>query len=226
MLAGITLGQLVNPGTPVIYGSVPVIARMDTLGDSYGAVETAQYNVDCAQLARYYHLPNYSTSGVCDPKIPGQQSTVERLFSDIVVALSGPQFLHCAFGLLEGNSVFSLLQTVLDDAHWQRVKYFLKAPLVDEEELAAMHDQIKEVANTPQKMFINYIRKVMRRGGIAPPYPFEGDLETDSVFELADARLKELLARPVEHIDAATTARIFKEIPGLLPRLNVYEKGS
>jgi trimethylamine--corrinoid protein Co-methyltransferase len=72
VLAGITLGQLVNPGTPVLYGSVPVRARMDTLGDSYGSIETAQYNVDCAQLARFYNLPNYSTSGVCDSKVPGQ----------------------------------------------------------------------------------------------------------------------------------------------------------
>ncbi len=36
VLAGITLGQLVNPGTPCLYGSVPVRARLDTLGDSYG----------------------------------------------------------------------------------------------------------------------------------------------------------------------------------------------
>ena len=31
VLAGITLGQLVSKGTPVLYGSVPVRARMDTL---------------------------------------------------------------------------------------------------------------------------------------------------------------------------------------------------
>ncbi|MFC2011399.1 trimethylamine methyltransferase family protein, partial [Chloroflexota bacterium] len=81
VLAGLTLGQLVNKGTPLIYGSVPVRARMDTLGDSYGSVETSQYNIDCAQMARFYNIPNYSTSGVCDAKIPGQQSSIERLFS-------------------------------------------------------------------------------------------------------------------------------------------------
>jgi len=36
--------------------------------------------------------------------------------------------------------------------------------------------------------------------------------------------MKELLARPVKHIDEETTDRIFREIPGLLPRLNMYEK--
>jgi len=224
VLAGITLGQLVNKGTPVLYGSVPVMARMDTLGDSYGAVETSQYNIDCVQMARFYKIPNYSTSGVCDAKVPGQQSSVERLFSDIVVALSGPQFLHCAFGLLDCNSVFCLLQAVLDDAHFQRIKSFLRPPRMNEEDFTEILKQIREVVDTPQKMFIRYIRPVMRRGEISAPYPFEGDGNSDSVFALAHERLQELLARPVEHIDQATTARIFREIPGLLPRLNVYEE--
>ncbi|MGD9142940.1 MAG: trimethylamine methyltransferase family protein [Dehalococcoidia bacterium] len=226
VLAGITLGQLVNKGTPVLYGSVPVRARMDTLGDSYGSVETSQYHIDCTQLARYYKLPNYSTSGVCDTKIPGQQSTVERLFSNIMVTLSGPQFLHCAFGLLDCNSVFSLLQAVLDDAHFKMIKYFLNSPQVDKEELNAMVRQVRDVMATPQKMFINYIRPVMRSGGISPPYPFESDDDSDSVLELANRRLQELLAEPVKHIDREITSRIFDEVPGLLPRLNVYQEVS
>jgi trimethylamine--corrinoid protein Co-methyltransferase len=225
VLAGITLGQLVNKGTPVLYGSVPVIARMDTLGDSYGAVETSQYNIDCVQMARFYQIPNYSTSGVCDPKIPGQQASIERLFSDIVVALSGPQFLHCAFGLLDCNSVFCLLQAVLDDAHFQRIKTFLRPPRLEEQDFTEILKQIRDVVETPQKMFIHHIRPVMRRGEISPPYPFEGDDNSDSAFALAYERLQELLTKPVEHIDPATTAKIFQEIPGLLPRLNVYEEG-
>ena len=225
VLAGITLGQLVNRGTPVLYGSVPVRARMDTLGDSYGSVETSQYNIDCVQMARFYEIPNYSTSGVCDTKIPGQQSSVERLFSDIVVALSGPQYLHCAFGLLDCNSVFCLLQAVLDDAHFQMIKFFLKSPRINEQELTEIQKQIKEVVATPQKMFISYIRPVMRSGEISAPYPFEGDGNSDNVFALAYERMQELLAKPVEHIDESTTARLFQEIPGLLPRLNIYQEG-
>jgi len=224
VLAGITLGQLVNKGTPALYGSVPVRARMDTLGDSYGSVETSQYNIDCVQMARFYKIPNYSTAGVCDTKIPGQQSSIERLFSDIVVALSGPQYLHCAFGLLDCNSVFCLLQAVLDDAHFQMIKFFLKSPRINEQELTEIQKQIREVVATPQKMFISYIRPVMRSGEISVPYPFEGDGERDNVFALAYERMNELLAKPVEHIDPATTSKIFQEIPGVLPRLNVYEE--
>jgi len=221
--AGITLGQLVKPGTPVLYGSVPVRARMDTLGDSYGSVETSQYNIDCVQMARFYKLPNYSTSGVCDPKIPGQQSSIERLFSDVVVTMSGPQFLHCAFGLLDCNSIFCLLQAVLDDAHFRMIEFFLRQPRIDQPELEAMMKQIQEVVSTPQKLYIRHIRPVLRSGEISGAYPFEGSGEKDDVFELAYERMKELLVRPVQHIDRETTARIFEEIPGILPRLNVYE---
>jgi len=226
VLAGIALGQLVKPGVPLLYGSVPVRARMDTLSDSYGAVETSQYNIDCVQMARFYGIPNYSTSGVCDSKIPGQQSSIERLFSDIVVAMSGPQYLHCAFGLLECNSVFSLLQAVLDDAHFKMIKHFLKQPRVDQTEIESVLKQIRSVVDTPQKLYISHIRPVLRSGEISGLYPFEGSGETDQVFELAFDRMEELLAKPVQHIDEETTARIFAEVPGILPRLNVYERGS
>jgi len=225
VLAGITLGQLVNRGTPLLYGSVPVRTRMDTLSDSYGAIETSQYNIDCVQLARFYKIPNHSTSGVSDSKTPGQQSSIERLFSDILVTLSGPQFLHCAYGLLDCNSVFCLLQAVLDDAHFQMMKFFLKKPRINETEINDVLTQIRKTVQTPQKLFISYIRKVMRTGEISPPYPFEGDGETDDVFVLVHERMKELLAKPVDHIDHEKTSRIFSEIPGLLPRLNTYEEG-
>ena len=224
VLAGITLGQLVNRGTPVIYGSVPVRARMDTLGDSYGSIETSQYNIDCAQMARFYNIPNYSTSGVCDTKTPGQQASIERLFSDIVVTMAGPQYLHCAYGLLDCNSVFCLLQAVLDDAHFQMIKFFLRKPRIDQEEVATILKQMREVVATPQKLYIRYIRPVMRSGEISPPYPFEGEGEGDNVFYLAYERMNELLAKPVEHIHPATAARIFDEVPGILPRLNVYDE--
>jgi trimethylamine--corrinoid protein Co-methyltransferase len=224
VLAGITLGQLVNKGTPMLYGSVPVRARMDTLSDSYGSVETSQYNIDCVQMARFYKIPNYSTSGVCDTKIPGQQSSIERLFSDIVVTLSGPQFLHCAYGLLDCNAVFCLLQAVLDDAHFQMLKFFFKTPKINQPELTEVLKQIRETVATPRKLYISYIRPVLRSGEISSPYPFEGDGESDDVFALAYQRMNQLLEKPVEHIDEATTAKIFKEIPGLLPRLNVYQE--
>ncbi len=223
VLAGITLSQLVNKGTPVLYGSVPVRARLDTLNDSYGAPESSQYNIDCVQVARFYKLPCYSTAGVCDTKIPGMQSSIERLFSDILVTLSGPQYLHCAYGLLDGNSTFCLLQAVLDEAHFQMIKFFLRPPQIGQAEIEETLKQVREVVATPQKLYIRYVRPMLRSGQLSVPYPFEGDDETDNVLALAYERMQQLLSRPVEHIDPTTTGRVFQEIPGILPRLNIYE---
>jgi hypothetical protein len=100
------------------------------------------------------------------------------------------------------------------------IKFFLRSPRIDDGEIAEILKQIREVVATPQKMYISHIRRVMRSGELSMPYPFEG--ETDDVFRLAHDRMQELLAKPVEHIDEATTREIFDEIPGLLPRLNVY----
>jgi len=224
VLAGITLGQLVNKGTPMLYGSVPVRARMDNLNDSYGAPEASQYNIDCVQMARFYKLPCYSTAGVCDTKTPGMQAAVERLFSDILVTLGGPQYLHCAYGLLDNNSTFCPLQAVLDDAHFGMLKFFLRPPQVNQTELEDVLKQIRKVVATPQKLYVSYIRPLLRSGQLSMPYPFEGDGETDNVLPLAYERMQELLARPVEHIDPVTTKQIFTDIPGLFPRLNVYEE--
>jgi trimethylamine--corrinoid protein Co-methyltransferase len=219
VLAGVMLSQLVNKGTPVLYGAVPVRARLDNLNDSYGAPESSQYNIDCVQMARFYKLPCYSTAGVCDAKIPGIQSSIERLFSDITVTLSGPQYLHCAYGLLGGNATFCPLQAVLDDVHFQMIKFFLKPPRISPAEVGASLKQMKEVLGTSQKLYIRYIRHMLRSGQISLPYPFETDDGADKVLLLAHERMKQLISQPVEHIDSATIDRIFQQIPGILPRL-------
>jgi hypothetical protein len=102
------------------------------------------------------------------------------------------------------------------------IQFFLRPPRISEQGFTEILEQIRDVVATPQKLYIRYIRPVMRSAEISASYPFEGDGNSDSVFSLAYERLKELLAKPVEHIDLATTSKIFQEIPGLLPRLNVY----
>ena len=93
-----------------------------------------------------------------------------------------------------------------------------------ESEMNDMLRQIRDVAATPQKLYIRTIRKVLRSGLLSPAYPFEGDADSDEVFARARVRMEELLRTPVEHINEETTAQIFREIPGLLPRLNLYGK--
>ena len=132
--------------------------------------------------------------------------------------------MHCAYGLLDGNSTFCPLQAVLDDAHFQMLKFFLKPPRISQAEIDDTLKQVRETVATPQKLYIRYIRPMLRSGQLSMPYPFEGDGEMDNVLALAYERMEQLLSQPVEHIDSDTTSRVFHEIPGILTRLNVYRE--
>jgi trimethylamine--corrinoid protein Co-methyltransferase len=219
ILVGIALTQLVNKGTPVLYGSVPSRARMDDLCDTYGVPEFSQYNVDCVQMARYYGLPCYSTGGVSDVKVPGIQASVERLFSHILVTLAGPQYIHYAFGLLERTNTFCPVQAVLDDAHIDMVKKFVRQPIVTVDRISESLKQIRSVMGTSDKLYILFVRRALRSGEITLPYPFEGKDMVDEALFRAQNRMDEILSLPPSHIDKQVVDRVFQEVPGLLTRL-------
>ncbi len=222
ILAGIALTQLVNKGTPVLYGSVPVRARMDDLYDSYGVPEFSQYNIDCVQMARYYGLPCYSTGGVSDVKVPGIQASVEKLFSHILVTLAGPQYLHYAFGLLERTNTFCPVQAILDNTHIGMMKRFVRQPIVTADRVSESLEQIRRVMGTSHKLYVRFVRSALRSGEIAPPYPFEGkDMVDETLFRVRE-RMEEILSLPPHHLDKATVDRVFQQVPGLLTRLRIH----
>ena len=219
ILAGIALTQLVNKGTPVLYGSVPNRADMVSLNDSYGTPEFSQYNIDCVQMARYYGLPCYSTGGISDVKVPGIQSSVERLFSHILVTLAGPQYIHYAFGLLERTNTFCPVQAVLDDVHIDMVKRFVKQPVVTADRISESLEQIRRVMGTSHKLYVRFVRSALRSGEVAPPYPFEGKDMVDETLLQARVRMEEILSWPPPHIAGDVVDKVFQEVPGLLTRL-------
>ncbi len=126
VLAGILINQLTRPGAPVIYGAVPVRARMDDLHDIYGVPEFCHYNLACTQMARYYGVPCYSTAGVGDAKVPGPQAAAEKMFTHAVVPSAAPSLVHYAFGLLDKTQAFSPEQALLDNHHIGMVKFLYR----------------------------------------------------------------------------------------------------
>jgi trimethylamine--corrinoid protein Co-methyltransferase len=222
ILSGITLTQLVKEGAPVLYGSVPVRARMDNLHNTYGVPEFNHYNVDGAQMARFYKIPCYSSAGVADATIPGMQATVEKLFSHIFVALGGAQYVHYAFGLLEETNTFSLEQAVLDNAHIGMVKSLLRKPKVNKAELQESIGNIREIMATSHKLFVRYARRSLHRGEISPSYPFGSDEGRDDVLLRVHEKTKELLSLPPEHLPEQINREVLKRVPGILPRLNPH----
>ncbi len=135
-LAGVTLTQLVNPGTPVLCGYVGTIADIRTMGYASGAVEMGLLNAAAAQLAQYWHLPIYATGGMSDSKIPDIQSGYERALNLLPVALAGANFIHDAAGLLEFAITASYEQYVIDNEIIGMVTRALQGIKVNSETLA------------------------------------------------------------------------------------------
>lgn len=113
-LTGITLAQLVNPGTPVVYGvpSSNIDARHGTL--TIGSPESALFVSFAGQMGRYYDIPSRAGGGLTDGKSVDFQSGAESMFLQFATASSGIDFVLNAAGILEAYSAVSPEKFVLD----------------------------------------------------------------------------------------------------------------
>lgn len=213
VLAGIALNQLVAPGAPVLYGGVPVRTRLDTLYDMYGAPEFIHYNLDCAQMARFYGVPCYSTSNVADASMPGVQATFEKMLTLSGVPASGPQYLHYAFGLLEKTNTFCPEQAVLDNEHIGVIKQVLKSCEINKEKTADVISVLKEVMESDHKTFMYHL-PLPTKEDVYVRYPLESE-GGDAVYA-AHLKYKEIMQAEREHLPAGVQKDIQKNIPGVL----------
>ena len=198
----------------MLYGAVPVRTRLDNLNDMYGAPEAVHYTVDCAQMARFYGLPCYSTAGVGDAGVPGIQATVEKLLTYLTVPRSGPQYVHYAFGLLERTNVFCPEQAVMDNAHIGLAKEMLAGPNVAEARCGELLATVREVMATDHKTYIYHL-PLPSREQVYVRYPLE-HAEGGALYA-AHERVREILGRPRNHLPEEVRRDIAASVPGVLP---------
>lgn len=142
-LAGLILTQLINPGNPTIYGSTSSIMDMRTGTYMAGNIESALINAGCAQMAQFYKIPIYGTGGMSDSKVVDAQAGFESANTAMVVALSGCNYIHDAFGLLEFCTTLSYEKMVIDNDSVGMALRAVKGVTVNKETLAV--DIIEEV---------------------------------------------------------------------------------
>jgi trimethylamine--corrinoid protein Co-methyltransferase len=135
-LCGILISQIVNPGTPVLYGNVSSISDPWRGHFLSGAVELGLLSAASTQMAHYYGLPIYATAGMSDSKIPDAQAGYEKAATTMLVALAGGNFIHDAAGLLEFSLTASYEQMVIDDEILGMTLRAVKGIDVNDENLA------------------------------------------------------------------------------------------
>ena len=135
-LSGVVLTQLINPGAPVICGSVGSITDLRTMGHLSGPIERGMLNAGVSQMAQYYKLPYYSTAGMTDSKVVDAQTGYESGMMNLLVAMSGANYIHDAAGLMEFDLTASYEKLVIDDEIIARCLRVLRGIEVTDETIA------------------------------------------------------------------------------------------
>jgi trimethylamine--corrinoid protein Co-methyltransferase len=114
-LGGITLVQSVRKGAPGICGGVGSITNLSTMDHLGGPIERGMIQAAVAQLAQHFGLPLYSTGGCSDSLEVDYQAGYETAMMNLLVAMSGANYIHDAAGLMEADLTVSYEKLVLDN---------------------------------------------------------------------------------------------------------------
>jgi trimethylamine--corrinoid protein Co-methyltransferase len=134
-LAGIAFLQLVNPGTPAVYGGFTSNVDMKTGSPAFGTPENAKATLIGGQLARRYQLP-YRSSNVNASNAPDAQAVYESQMTIWPAVLAHANLLHHGLGWLEGGLCASFEKFIIDAEMLQMMAEFMKPIVIDQAELA------------------------------------------------------------------------------------------
>lgn len=114
VLSSIVLTQLINPGTPVLYGTVntPIDPRNGNV--AWGSIETSLITIASAQLARFYKIPSRASGSITNSNCFDMQNGFERFNTLSAAAYAGINYITCA-GTYECGLASSLELLVVDN---------------------------------------------------------------------------------------------------------------
>ncbi len=134
-LSGVVIHQLVNPGSPIVYGSSPAMFDMREGTTPMGSIETVMINCANAQVGKYLNLPTHGYVGLSDTKIVDAQAGLESAMGAILGALAGINLI-CGAGMSDFESGLSFEKVVIDAEVIGMVRRLLAGVEAREESLA------------------------------------------------------------------------------------------
>jgi trimethylamine---corrinoid protein Co-methyltransferase len=220
-LIGVIFSQLVNPGAPVLYSAVPVTMDMRTMSFLMGSIESGLMNAAITQMAHYYRLPCYITVGTTDSKLPDAQAAHESATTAMLAALAGGNFIHEAFGMLDGALTVSYAQYVIDNDIVGSCLRTLRGIEVTDDTLA--YDVIEKVGPGGNYLSEEHTIRYMRTESYYPrasnrqQYQRWIDAGSKDSWKRAEEVVSEILNSPRgEIIPAAIDCEIRKRFPELV----------
>lgn len=113
-LAAAVLMQMVRPGAPQIYATLPTVADLRTGAYASGGIECGMLHMAFAQMARFYNVPSGGYIGLTNSKLNDAQSGWETGMSTVAGVLGGADMLNMG-GLLDALKAFDFAKAVIDD---------------------------------------------------------------------------------------------------------------
>ncbi len=134
-LSGLVLFQLVNPGTPIIYGTGASQLDMQT-GRYGGSADGHAMRLALCDLARFYNLPvnlwGLSSASERLDALYGHEATTYALLAH----LAGVDEIY-SMGLLGNAQILSLDKMVLDNHLARQIATMVRPVVMDDEHLQA-----------------------------------------------------------------------------------------
>ncbi|MFO7740737.1 MAG: trimethylamine methyltransferase family protein [Anaerolineae bacterium] len=156
-LALAVLMQMVRPGAPVIYATLPTVVDVRTGAYTPGAIETGILMMGCVQLARYYGVPSGGYIGLTNAKVNDAQSGFETGMGSLAAVLAGADLLNMG-GLLDALMTFDFAKAAIDSEIGLMLKRVSRGVPFDEQNLAL--DVISDVG--PGGTFIDTMHTLER----------------------------------------------------------------
>lgn len=197
ILAGITIAQLVNEGTPVLYGlpSSNIDVRYGSF--SIGSPEGALFVSFAGQMSRYYEIPSRAGGALSDAKTVDFQAGAESMLQLLMSWSSGIDYVLHAAGVMDSYSTVSPEKFVLDCDLIRYLQRFEEGYDLNEEAFAL--DLIDEV--DPADHFLNqrHTLEHSKDGFLFPELAYRDsydnweDAGANDAFERAHERVKTLI---------------------------------
>jgi trimethylamine--corrinoid protein Co-methyltransferase len=134
-LSGITIHQLAQAGSPIVWGGAPAIFDMRKGGTPMGAVETAMIDSSYAQVGKSLGLPTHAYLGTTESKVLDMQAGLESGMGALIGALSGINMVSGA-GMLDSLLCQSPEKLVIDAEGIAMAKRMIQGMKVHTETLA------------------------------------------------------------------------------------------
>jgi trimethylamine--corrinoid protein Co-methyltransferase len=219
-LMGVILTQIVNPGAPVIFGSVASTTDLRRLNYLAGSVEMGLLNAAGAQMAQFYQLPFYATGGMTDSKVLDSQSGYETAITSLLCALAGANFIHDAAGFMEFALTACYEKFVIDNEILGMVMRAVDGIKVNDDTLA--FDLIKQVGPGGNFISSKHTRQFMRNEHYQPSLSDRNSREEwmskgeKNTWERASVMVPQLIANHNYTLPDEIRNRILSEITGIV----------